>query len=476
MGSPNIFVVFWLDTEDYLTPESDEAALRLARIFSQRGVRATFKVVGEKARVLEERGRREVIEALKEHDIGFHSRFHSRHPLIPQYLAQMGWDEGVEEFVRREGPGLEEVKRILGKAPSCYGQGGGAWAPQAYGAMLRWGIPAYVSGDSLVALGEQPFRFCRCLAISRLDRCMVSIPFEIDSPGVLEELKKTFAQAHRYLSSRGGGLIGVAMHPCTWVLDGEWWDSINFGRGRNPLVEGWKKPRLKPRERIEKGYEHFALFLQFVLQQPQVKVVTAREAVEIYRDRCEGSEVSKRDLEAIASSLSKGITFQKISHGWISAAEGLGMLVEALARYANEGRIPERVKCKPLLGPVRRSLSDEGISKVPFLLLLQGVKEAKAYLDHYGRLPSEFWLGAVKLCPADFCASIAKAFLEIVRGREITEVEIVHGDVLCEEFAKEEYAESAWQWDCFPKGFSAPWLLELTKLQTWSLKPAEPKG
>jgi hypothetical protein len=50
-------VVLWFDTEDYLLPASDDAAKRLAELLSQRDIRATFKVVGEKARVLERRGR-----------------------------------------------------------------------------------------------------------------------------------------------------------------------------------------------------------------------------------------------------------------------------------------------------------------------------------------------------------------------------------------------------------------------------------
>ncbi len=66
-------VLIWFDTEDYLLPASDDAAKRLAELLSQRDIRATFKVVGEKARVLERRGRADVIAALRKHDIGYHS-------------------------------------------------------------------------------------------------------------------------------------------------------------------------------------------------------------------------------------------------------------------------------------------------------------------------------------------------------------------------------------------------------------------
>ena len=55
---PEINVILWFDTEDYLLPADDDATKRLCELLTERDIRATFKVVGEKARVLERRGRR----------------------------------------------------------------------------------------------------------------------------------------------------------------------------------------------------------------------------------------------------------------------------------------------------------------------------------------------------------------------------------------------------------------------------------
>src|SRR5579863_5935489 len=114
-------VILWFDTEDYLLPADDDATLRLATFLSGEGIRATFKVVGEKARVLERRGRTDVIEAIKKHELGFHSNLHSVHPTPAEYLSTLGWDEGMAEFERREGPGLQDLRRIFGRNPTCYG-------------------------------------------------------------------------------------------------------------------------------------------------------------------------------------------------------------------------------------------------------------------------------------------------------------------------------------------------------------------
>src|SRR5260370_12033823 len=131
-GQPRIDVVLWFDTEDYLLPADDDAAKRLAEMLTERGLRATLKIVGEKARTLERRGRHDVIAALKRHAIGYHANFHSVHPTPSEYLAECGFLDGVAEFVRREGDGAADVRRIFGVATlACYGQPGSSWGAQA---------------------------------------------------------------------------------------------------------------------------------------------------------------------------------------------------------------------------------------------------------------------------------------------------------------------------------------------------------
>src|SRR6516165_2723518 len=139
-----VYVILWFDTEDYVLPASDDAALKVADFLTREGIRATFKVVGEKARTLERRKRFDVIAALKKHEIGYHSNYHSVQPTPALYLSNLGWDEGVAEFDRREGPGRADVERVFGQAPTCYGQPGSSWGPQSYGAMSRWGMKVYL--------------------------------------------------------------------------------------------------------------------------------------------------------------------------------------------------------------------------------------------------------------------------------------------------------------------------------------------
>ena len=81
-------MVLWFDTEDYIEPAADDAALRIAKDLTAEDVRATFKVVGEKARVLQKRGRTDVIAALSKHAIDHHSNWHSVHPTPAEWRAK----------------------------------------------------------------------------------------------------------------------------------------------------------------------------------------------------------------------------------------------------------------------------------------------------------------------------------------------------------------------------------------------------
>ncbi len=157
-----VYIVLWFDTEDYILPQSDDAAKRIASFLTQQDIRATFKVVGEKGRTLERRGRRDVIGALAHHEIGYHSNTHSQHPTVAEYESALDWESGVEEFTRRERPGYDDLRRIFGQAPTCYGQPGNSWAPQPYGALKNWGVKVYLDEAPHVGLqGRNSSNFIR---------------------------------------------------------------------------------------------------------------------------------------------------------------------------------------------------------------------------------------------------------------------------------------------------------------------------
>src|SRR5438105_3359489 len=259
-SSAKVYVILWFDTEDYILPASDDAALRVAEFLSREKVRATFKVVGEKARTLEARGRRDVIDALKKHEIGYHSNFHSVQPTPAMYLSNLGWDDGVAEFDRRERPGVDDIRRIFGTAPTCYGQPGSSWAPQSYGALRKWGMGVYLDSGSHVGLADRPFYYGGVLTLYKLAHTLRA---NINRADQLKQAEDQFLAARQHLLGDGGGVVSIYYHPCEFVHK-QFWDAVNFRNGANPPRDQWKLPAAKSPEESQAAYDVFDRYVQFI--------------------------------------------------------------------------------------------------------------------------------------------------------------------------------------------------------------------
>ena len=100
-----------------------------------------------------------MIEALKKHEIGYHSNTHNMQPTIAVDWQNAGWEDGSAEFLRREWRGAQDITRIFGVTPICYGQPGSAWAPQNVPALHQMGIRMYLDESNHVGIDDQPFYY-----------------------------------------------------------------------------------------------------------------------------------------------------------------------------------------------------------------------------------------------------------------------------------------------------------------------------
>lgn len=136
-------LTLFFDVEDPLTPASDDAALRVCQALASRGLKATLCVTGEKARKLRERGRSDVIEALKSHSLGLHTNTHSVHPTTMEAVAGLDWDAGVEAIRKSEEPGVTSFEEVFGRSPCCWAGAGNTWAPQVLGWLASTPVKAW---------------------------------------------------------------------------------------------------------------------------------------------------------------------------------------------------------------------------------------------------------------------------------------------------------------------------------------------
>src|SRR6266567_4158410 len=226
-----VYVVLWFDTEDYIEPAADDAALRIANDLAGMGVRATFKVVGEKARTLESRGRGDVIRALAAHNIGYHSNFHSIQPVPAVYLRRLG-------------------------------------------------IPVYLDEGVQVGLDQQPFWYGGLLYIYNMGRYQIRPNLDHEERNV--DILRQFDAAAQQLAGAGGGVISTYFHPTEFVTT-EFWDAVNFSRGATRERQEWTRPRLRTPEDRERCFKVLHDYVEHAKKTPGVRFITAQDALQLYR-------------------------------------------------------------------------------------------------------------------------------------------------------------------------------------------------
>ena len=478
-------MILWFDTEDYLLPADDNAAKRLADMLTQRGIKATFKVVGEKARVLEKRGRSDVIEAIKKHEIGYHSNLHSVHPTPTEYLADCGLLDGMAEFVRREKRGADDVRRIFGVSSlCCYGQPGSSWAAQAIAALpecgvTSGGVPCYVDSGSHVGMDGRPFWFVGALMVYRMSPNETRMElFEADG---LARGQKQFDSIADRLAAEGGGLISIFYHPCEWVHE-EFWDGLNFRRGANPPREEWKPPRQRPAEQTDEAFERFGKYIDAMRARPEVRFVTARELPGLYPDalRSEGATVAEalKLAQGMAGDEFRGLDYQSVGKKTFSPAEQFVLLTLAVTELIDAKATPaESFAMIPgLLGPDAAAPVSPPEPREPlkWTAIRDAALDVRDYLRTQHRIPARVFIGQEPVAPADFLVALAAAYVSCHEHERFPETVTLGRNV--ELLTGRRIAKDApglfGGWIIHKANFRAPKVLEVARLQAWTLKPA----
>lgn len=456
---PTVYVVLWFDTEDYVLPASDDAALKVADWLRSEDVTATFKVVGEKARTLERRGRADVIAALKKHEIGYHSNYHSVQPTPAMYLSPLGWDEGVAEFDRRERPGYDDVKRLFGQAPTCYGQPGSSWGPQSFGAMRQWGMPVYLDSGRHVGLDGKPHYYGGILTLYHLTHTLRT---DLGGEADLRKAEDRFIEAHKKLLAEGGGIVSVFYHPCEFVHK-QFWDGVNFSKGANPPRERWQLPQAKTEAESKVAYDTFFGYIRFMKRFADVKFITASEAAKLYRDTAKGRRFTPEEVQAIAAAVGNEVGFQIRGDMTLAPSEVLYLL----AAYLTEKKAVELVPTP--FGPTGASPATAERVETDASQFTRTTADVLESIRKHGRVPGTVWLGSIGVSPEAYLVALAKV---IADGKSVPEaVTVAPAKLVTAKYVSDDDPR-LWGWVIFPPGFRAPAMMELAKRQAWTLKPA----
>jgi hypothetical protein len=377
------------------------------------------------------------------------------------YMSALGWDEGVAEFVRREKPGYDDVKRIFGQTPSCYGQPGSSWGPQAYGAMRQWKMPMYLDYGKHVGLDGKPHFFGGALTVyNHTDTLRSNLGGEKD----VKVAQDKFVEVHKKLIAEGGGLVSIYYHPCEFVHN-QFWDGANFNKGANPPREKWQKPLAKTAEESKIAYDSFYDYIRFIKRFAEVKFITASEAVELYQDKSHLKSYTSETIQAIAGEAVKSLDFQVHKDYALTPSEILYMLNAAVA-----GKVGKALTLVPTpFGPSNAPRAMADVVTTEASQLERTAADVHDFMEKHGRVPSTIWLGSSAVTPEAYFAALAQV---VASGKGLPEkIELRPAKLVTAKYVSDDNPK-LWGWTIFPPNFLAPELMELAKRQAWTIKPA----
>ena len=465
-----LFVTLFFDVEDFITPESDDVAKWLAEILTEENAKGTFMIVGEKARLLEQRRRTDVIGAIRKHDVGFHSNFHSRHPTISEYLENLDWNDGCDVVRKNEIPGLQDVERIFGKETSCFTPPGSSYGAQLIRVLGRLG-KAYVYSPVYFPSRSVNW-YCGALTFSRR-----SIFFTDDEycgfDKILtneDQFEKGLSDLERFLKKQyhdGVDWVGIfGCHP-TRVRALEFWDDANFAYGRNPSKPDWKKPSLRSEEEMEVAKKNWRRLARFLVSNSLIEMKTIRELIPLYSSP--ESTVTFEKIRRLSETMPQGGMFLDEEY---SPFEILLAMIDVLLEFSKSKEFRDSIETTEGLGPLQESPHQKELV-VEFDSILAASRDVHSFVKAKAFLPEKVRMKEGEVSIGAFYCIVAETISSLVKGevksQQVREVETISSftEKLCDEMRGDMISWTIHRKDLNPEG-----ILKYFRLQLWTLKPA----
>ncbi|MGH9470505.1 MAG: hypothetical protein ACRD1N_09205, partial [Terriglobia bacterium] len=354
-----------------------------------------------------------------------------------------------------------------------YGQPGNSWAPQVFPALKSWGVGTYLDDGLQVGLNGKPFWYGGLLNIYNI-HAGSQLQHNADWSN-LAEAKASFKALYAQMnSSPPGGLVSFYFHP-TEFISAKFWDAVNFAEGANPPRADWKAQPERSRAQREQAFRYLEELVVYMKSFPDVQFVTASEAHALYRDRAQDRAFARRELLEIASRAGPGVTFQAGDGYALSASEVFLLVNTFLANLIGGGGSEEvRLSGTPE-GPASPAFDGRiasGSAEVSWSQFSRTVRDVASYVEANNAVPNAAWFGSVAVKPESYLTAAAGVALALAAGRKPPDPVVIRPAELAAARYVAEDSPAIWKWLIFPPGFHSAHLMELARLQSWSLKPA----
>ena len=456
-------------TEEFVTPAHNEILIKIASILSDRSITGSFHLTGEFARNLRHNRRSDLIEALQQHEIGYHSNTHGAHPFIGSICENNAWDSSVEKLMRTEAKGILDIESIFARRPAYYVTEF-TKAPQLIYALRALGIDL-LGFSGLPQNGGVPFSWYTG------SLCYTGAMMGVESPqhpDRLQNMKNKFDSLYQQEKAKGAnGVIKLFNHPYKFAYN----NNIASWVSKNKIYKSYNihSPWIVPQESLysEKTtaslFSEFEHFLDYILAKGDSEFLSTSQTALPYRKE-PPPFVAREIFFQLVRQIDKKIIWLKSGKTIFSPAEIFALMTYALKYFSNYRKLPESLPRRDPLGPTLESRPLGEALSIPIDVIMRNIAAIDRELEFSQQSPSEIGFSDSKIP----LASAYFAFARILQNPipDSGNLTFQPSELLPELASTDYFDANSWTKESYPAGFTGKNICTHCRLQSWTYKPA----
>ncbi len=257
-------------------------------------------------------------------------------------------------------------------------------------------------------------------------------------------------------------------HP-TKIRAEEFWD-LNFYNGKNTPPGEWRMPRLRPQETMVTARKNFRRMMRWLKGRDDIEITTYRELMEVYGRQKE--TVAREELRDMAGRVLREKALSPTDD--LSPAEAFAGLAGAIAGSRNGGGLPQSQAAVHPLGPLEMPLARPEIGRLKIEDVYALARQADEFIIGNGFLPATLQAGNARIGTGSLFALFSAVFLDMDSGRALPAYDVPAFEPYpaTNEAKIIREVESYKSWPVHRPDLDMSRIVEFTKLQLWTLKPA----
>jgi hypothetical protein len=250
----------------------------------------------------------------------------------------------------------------------------------------------------------------------------------------------------------------------------EFGDVLNFGRGKETPPESWKQPLLKSEDEYRTALKNFAVLIEYIATHTCLQVVPVGALEEQFGRVAERiSEDELLNYAAEACNAEDILT----DDTRLSPAEAVDVLIQAILTWSDDVR-PGEFALRHIDGPETMPPVNEAVDSVSWVAFRSGCGLVKSFIKRTGQLPASIDIGGTTVGIGSFYHAACESLLALAAQQTPQRLALRSGPqipTIADTIAlRTERGYRGW---CIHKpDLQVTKLLELTRLQTWTLKRA----